>query len=97
MKELEDAVEKLRLEMLLSHPTLAENLRSLEAHLLHERDATLNHIRHIKALRHETEAMIRGELEALRELLVPTELPPPVPSIEERFTRPRFIGGETIQ
>jgi Ser/Thr protein kinase RdoA (MazF antagonist) len=72
---------------------LIENLQRLEAHLLHERDSTVGHIRHIKALRHEREAIIRGELEALRAALVPTQAntPPPIPDLEERFAAPRYL------
>ncbi len=103
MNELEEAVERLRLEMMLKHPRLAENLKALEAHILHERDATIGHIRHIRHLRQESQAMIRGELEALREVLAPVEAlpehaPPPlptgsIPDIEQRFTKPRFLAG----
>lgn len=98
MNELEQAVERLRMEMLLQHPRLAENLKAIENHLLHERDATLNHIRHIAALKQETQAIIRGELEALRSVLIEMQTPPPipqtqaVPEIEQRFTRPRFLA-----
>ena len=94
MTELEEAVERLRLEMMLQQPPIAEGLKSLEQHLLHERDAILNHIRHIKALRQESSAMIRGELESLREVLIPVSVPaaPAVPVLEERFTAPRILG-----
>lgn len=92
MNELEEAVERLRLEMMLQQPPIAEGLKSLEAHLLHERDAILNHIRHIKALRQESSAMIRGELESLREVLMPVQAQPAVPVLEERFTAPRILG-----
>ena len=99
MNELEQSVERLRLEMLMQHPRLAENLKAIESHLLHERDATLNHIRHIAALKQETEAIVRGELEALRAILIQMQTTPPpipqtqaVPEIEQRFTRPRFLA-----
>jgi hypothetical protein len=100
MNELEQAVERLRMEMLLQHPRLAENLKAIESHLLHERDATLGHIRHIAALKQETQAIIRGELEALRDVLIQAHAPTPppipqtqaVPEIEQRYTRPRFLS-----
>jgi hypothetical protein len=93
MNDLIDQIERLRLEMLLGQPQLIENLQRLEAHLLHERDNTVGHIRHIKALRNESEAIIRGELEALRAALVPTQAntPPPIPDLEERFAAPRYL------
>jgi hypothetical protein len=96
MKELEEAVERLRMEMLLSSPTLAENLRSLEAHLLHTRDATLNHIKHIRSIDEQSKQMIAAELELLREALMGRETPPPIPDIEQRFAKPRFLS-EALQ
>lgn len=97
MNELIEEIERLRLEMLAAQPTLQGKLQALEQHLLAERDGVIGHIRHIKALRQQSEAIIRGELEALREALIPTQAPPPIPDIEQRFTRPRFIGEGTLQ
>jgi len=91
MNELQAQIEQMHREMVERHPTLADPLRQLEAHLLHVRDATVNHIRHIRALQQQSEAIIRGELEALREVLSPRQVPPPIPDIEERYTRPRFL------
>jgi hypothetical protein len=83
--------------MLAAQPGIAGKLQALEQIVLHERDATINHIRHVKRLRQESEAMIRGELEALREALSPTHAPPAIPDIEERYAAPRFINGGVLQ
>jgi hypothetical protein len=92
MNDLIDQIERLRLEMLLGQPQLIENLQRLEQHLLHERDCTVGHIRFIASLRQESEAVIKAELEALRAVLVPQRVPPPIPSIEERYSKPRFLN-----
>jgi hypothetical protein len=92
MNELREQIEELHRQMLAAHPALLENLRALEMHLLHERDATVQHIRHIRSIRQQSEAIIRGEWEALREVLIPTQTPPPIPSVEDRYTRPRFLS-----
>lgn len=92
MNELQQQIEEMHRQMVERHPALADPLRQLEAHLIHVRDATVGHIRHIRALQQQSEAIIRGELEALREVLSPRQTPPPIPDIEDRYTRPRFIG-----
>lgn len=94
--DLISQIERLRLEMTAGPPKLATNLAQIEHHLLHERDATLGHIRHIASIKFETEHIVRAELEALRSILVPqpVAVPPPlpeIPDIEERFTPPRFM------
>jgi hypothetical protein len=97
MNELQAQIEQMHREMVERHPALSDPLRQLEAHLLHVRDATVNHIRHIRALQQQSEAIIRGELEALREVLSPRQVPPPIPDIEDRFVTPRFIGREAAE
>jgi hypothetical protein len=95
--DLIQQIERLRLEMLASGPKLATPLQQIEHHLIHERDATVTHIRHIASLRYETDNIVRNEREALRSILVPqpAAVPPPlpqdVPDVEERWAPPRFM------
>lgn len=86
-------IERMRLEMIMNTPKVAAHLTQLEQHLLHERDATVNHIRHIATIRHQSDAVIREELEALRTVLTYQQQPeqPQIPDVEERFVAPRFI------
>ena len=98
MNDLREQIEAMHRQMLETHPALMDGLHQLELHLLHEHQATVDHIRHVRALRTQTAAILRSELEALRETLLPTHTPPPIPQpqpvppLEERFSAPRFLA-----
>lgn len=98
MNDLREQIEAMRQQMLETRPALMDGLHQLEQHLLHEHRTTVEHIQHVRALRKQTAAILRSELEALRETLLPTHTPPPipvqaqtVPPLEERFSPPRFL------
>ncbi len=96
MNELREQIEELHRQMLAAHPALLEPLRQLEARLLQTRDATLAHIKHIQAIDEQSKHMIAEELQILREVLMGRNTPPPIPNIEERYSRPRFLS-EALQ
>jgi hypothetical protein len=97
MSDLIDQIEAMRREMNERGHRLAAGLQDVERMISIIRDGAVTQIRGVTYRLEIANAEIAGELEKLHGLLVgklETEEPP---SIEERFTPPRYLQKEAAE